>query len=89
MSFILKKCLLFTVLVSYGITEGVSRIVLVYLMIFHTLQRKICKQASVSFAILAKIASTIFIKFYIWDSFNQIRGKCQILIKPNHDVILH
>jgi len=80
MSFIKKKCVLFTVLFSYEFTEGVSRIVFVYFMIFHTLQRKICKQASISIAIPAKMAYAIFIKFYIWESFNQICEKCQISI---------
>jgi len=75
MSLIQKKCVLVTVLFSYEFTESVSRIVFVSFMIFHALQRKICKQASISIAIPAKIAYVIFIKFYIWESFNQICEK--------------
>jgi len=71
MYFIKKKCVLFTVLFSYEFTEGVSRIC-IYFMIFHALQRKICKQVSISIAIPAKMAYAILIKFYIWESINQI-----------------
>jgi len=56
MSFIQEKCVLFTVSFSYEFTEGVSRIVFVYFVTFHALQRKICKQASISMAIPAKMA---------------------------------
>lgn len=59
-------------------------------MIFHALQRKICKQASISIAIPAKIAYVIFIKFYIWESFNQICEKnVKFWLKLNNDLILH
>ena len=81
MSFIQEKCVLFTVLFSYEFTEGVSRIVFVYFIIFHPLLRKMCKQSSISIAIPGKMAYAIFTKFYILDSCNQICGKCHILMK--------
>jgi hypothetical protein len=60
-------------------------------MIFQVLRRKICKQLFLCIAVPSKMAQAIFVKFYIWESFNQTRGKCQFFFffNLNNYVILH